>query len=52
MRVQLAMPGRFGVGTGVGVGAAVGTGLGVTAVGDLSFPQLGSTDRAKTATGK
>jgi len=51
--VQLAIPGRLGVGTGVGVGAAVGTGLGVTAVGDLSFPpQLESAVRANTATGK
>jgi hypothetical protein len=47
------MPGRLGLGIGVGVGAAVGAGLGDDpAVGDLLFPQLGSTERASTAAGK
>jgi hypothetical protein len=52
MRVQLAIPGRFGLGIGVGVGTAPGVGLGDDpAVGDLLFPLLGSTARANAAAG-
>src|SRR3954466_1633937 len=43
MRLQLAIPGRLGVGDGTGVGAAVGAGEGDDeAAGDLLLPQDGN----------